>query len=273
MRHDNNISPFTMPSPPHNSLLNLLNPYASAVQSPPQSRRGDGESAASGGDTPDSPSTRLLRELTGSSDRSPPTSPTPTPQRPFTESSSEDEGPPRSLMFQVQELTPMSRTPVPLPGPAPGARARAAETPDRTGKGKVKPSPGPFRRRLSDSSSSASDGPSERRESINLPHAGSVQSSTEPPTPSSAGAVPPQGYAVESPTPRRKGRGRHKYHALEVDDGPSVREASRGLSGRNRALWQWVNVVDLDKFLQDVYWYYKGKGLQCIIIARSLALL
>lgn len=199
-------------------------------------------------------------------------------------------------MFQVQdraELTPTSRTPVPQPpGPSrtntatarpSNTRAPAPSTPGRK-KNKVKPSPGPFRRRLSDSSSSASvsrqSSPERQvRQSINLPHADSV--STEPPTPSStseevdqpvAGPSEPQGYAVESPR-RSKGRGRHKYHALEVEDGPTVRQASKGLSGRNKALWKWVNVVDLDKFLQDVYWYYKGKGLQCIIIARSLTLL
>ena len=46
-----------------------------------------------------------------------------------------------------------------------------------------------------------------------------------------------------------------------------------GLDDYQRALWNWVNVEDLDGFLQEVYAYYKGKGIYCIALARVLNLL
>lgn len=39
------------------------------------------------------------------------------------------------------------------------------------------------------------------------------------------------------------------------------------------ALWQWANVTNLDAFLQDVYYYYEGKGMFSIALARGLNLL
>ena len=53
--------------------------------------------------------------------------------------------------------------------------------------------------------------------------------------------------------------------------GQTVRKA--GLNDYEKALWRWVNVDDLDGFLQEVYDYYKGKGLYCIALARVLNLL
>lgn len=47
----------------------------------------------------------------------------------------------------------------------------------------------------------------------------------------------------------------------------------RGLDAYERALWNWVNVYNLDAFLQDVYAYYEGKGIYCIALARGLNLL
>ncbi|KAK8858925.1 hypothetical protein IAR55_003156 [Kwoniella newhampshirensis] len=46
-----------------------------------------------------------------------------------------------------------------------------------------------------------------------------------------------------------------------------------GLNDYEKALWKWVNVEDLDGFLQEVYEYYKGKGIYCIALARVLNLL
>lgn len=40
------------------------------------------------------------------------------------------------------------------------------------------------------------------------------------------------------------------------------------LSPREIALWRWVNVDDLDAFLQEVYTYYCGKGIWAIALAR-----
>lgn len=51
------------------------------------------------------------------------------------------------------------------------------------------------------------------------------------------------------------------------------RKQMRGLDAYERALWNWVNVYDLDVFLQDVYRYYEGKGIYSIALARGLHLL
>ncbi|KAM0789914.1 hypothetical protein ACM66B_006755 [Microbotryomycetes sp. NB124-2] len=46
-----------------------------------------------------------------------------------------------------------------------------------------------------------------------------------------------------------------------------------GMSARERALWRWVNVEDLDVFLQQVYVYFVGKGIWAIGLSRLLNLL
>jgi autophagy-related protein 9 len=48
---------------------------------------------------------------------------------------------------------------------------------------------------------------------------------------------------------------------------------ANGLSPREKALWNWVNVYNLDAFLQEVYTYYQGKGIVSIALARGLNLL
>lgn len=47
----------------------------------------------------------------------------------------------------------------------------------------------------------------------------------------------------------------------------------RGLDAYERALWNWVNVYNLDAYLQEVYYYYEGKGIYSIALARGLNLL
>lgn len=44
------------------------------------------------------------------------------------------------------------------------------------------------------------------------------------------------------------------------------------LSPKERALWKWANVENLDVFLQDVYKYYLGNGFQCIVLQKFLNL-
>ena len=46
-----------------------------------------------------------------------------------------------------------------------------------------------------------------------------------------------------------------------------------GTTPRDRAMWRWVNVVNLDNFIKDVYTYYQGNGMWCILLERSLNLL
>ncbi|CAL1705532.1 unnamed protein product [Somion occarium] len=47
----------------------------------------------------------------------------------------------------------------------------------------------------------------------------------------------------------------------------------RGLDAYERALWNWVNVYNLDAFLQEAYYYYEGKGIYSIALSRGLNLL
>lgn len=51
------------------------------------------------------------------------------------------------------------------------------------------------------------------------------------------------------------------------------RNPMRGLDDYEKALWNWVNVYNLDAFLQEAYTYYEGKGIYSIALARGLNLL
>ncbi|PPQ98846.1 hypothetical protein CVT24_003400 [Panaeolus cyanescens] len=57
--------------------------------------------------------------------------------------------------------------------------------------------------------------------------------------------------------------------------GTSTRQkpVMRGLDEYEKALWNWVNVYNLDAFLQEVYQYYEGKGVYSIALSRGLNLL
>lgn len=48
-----------------------------------------------------------------------------------------------------------------------------------------------------------------------------------------------------------------------------VRRAKLGiLNPKERALWKWANIENLDKFLQEVYSYYLGSGYYCIMMTK-----
>lgn len=42
---------------------------------------------------------------------------------------------------------------------------------------------------------------------------------------------------------------------------------------KEKALWRWANVENLDNFLKDVYDYFLGNGIWCIMLSRVLNLL
>lgn len=60
---------------------------------------------------------------------------------------------------------------------------------------------------------------------------------------------------------------------------PSYRGQPRGVANvmtrtaKQKAEWRWANVVSLDSYMQDVYDYYCGNGLWCILLDRCLHLL
>lgn len=78
-------------------------------------------------------------------------------------------------------------------------------------------------------------------------------------------SIPPRPSELEAEEP---------VHAYSSE--PSERHSPkpmRGLDAYERALWNWVNVYNLDAYLQEVYYYYEGKGIYSIALARGLNLL
>lgn len=54
---------------------------------------------------------------------------------------------------------------------------------------------------------------------------------------------------------------------------PNLRGPINVISPKDKALWKWANVENLDSFLQDVYLYFQGKGIFCILMSRVLNLM
>jgi autophagy-related protein 9 len=68
---------------------------------------------------------------------------------------------------------------------------------------------------------------------------------------------------------------------IDVDETPARVSSTQerqsrpmgALDAYDRAMWNWVNVYNLDAFLQEVYYYYEGKGIYSIALTRGLNLL
>ncbi|KAL8684073.1 MAG: hypothetical protein Q9186_000104 [Xanthomendoza sp. 1 TL-2023] len=95
------------------------------------------------------------------------------------------------------------------------------------------------------------------------------------PTPS-----PIPGHA--SRATRAKWRATQEQQQLHAEISPrhgQPKQPGRQLQGlamaspRERAMWRWANVEDLDNFLRDVYEYFLGNGIWCILLSRLLNLL
>ena len=43
-------------------------------------------------------------------------------------------------------------------------------------------------------------------------------------------------------------------------------------SPREKAMWRWINITNLDNFITEVYDYYTGAGIWCIVLDRALSL-
>ena len=68
------------------------------------------------------------------------------------------------------------------------------------------------------------------------------------------------------------------YHEDDVVSrtGPHTPQPSMGLltgTPREKAMYRWMNVMDVDSFIKDVYNYYIGSGIWCILLARVMDLL
>lgn len=44
-------------------------------------------------------------------------------------------------------------------------------------------------------------------------------------------------------------------------------------NAKKMAEWRWANITNLDSFMQDVYSYYRGSGMWCIVVERVLHLM
>ena len=75
-------------------------------------------------------------------------------------------------------------------------------------------------------------------------------------------SIPPRPSEI-SPDPGPQSQPLHEPPARQM----------RGLDAHERALWNWVNVYNLDAFLQEAYYYYEGKGIYSIALSRGLNLL
>ena len=70
-----------------------------------------------------------------------------------------------------------------------------------------------------------------------------------------------------------------RLHRDTPADGNTKRGISRLKGGihtiepRERAMWRWANVQNLDNFLKDVYEYFLGNGIWCIMLSRALNLM
>lgn len=53
---------------------------------------------------------------------------------------------------------------------------------------------------------------------------------------------------------------------------PSI-NAGASFNRKNTALWKWANITNLDSFMRDVYDYYEGGGMWCIMVTNALWLL
>jgi autophagy-related protein 9 len=54
---------------------------------------------------------------------------------------------------------------------------------------------------------------------------------------------------------------------------PPKRQNNLLINPKERALWRWANVQNLDNFLHDVYQYYLGKGIYSMLLSSALNLL
>lgn len=89
-------------------------------------------------------------------------------------------------------------------------------------------------------------------------------------------SIPPRPSEVDADadteqTPRNPGPGAGFHEPLFDYNRRS--KPMRGLDEYEKALWNWVNVYNLDAFLQEVYYYYEGKGIYSIALSRGLNLL
>ncbi|KAL5621379.1 hypothetical protein BROUX41_006279 [Berkeleyomyces rouxiae] len=77
---------------------------------------------------------------------------------------------------------------------------------------------------------------------------------------------------ASSQTPRIQTPGAGAASVPRVTTAYSVHRAANSATSdpRERALWNWVNVTNLDTFMGEVYDYFDGNGIWCILVDKAL---
>lgn len=88
---------------------------------------------------------------------------------------------------------------------------------------------------------------------------------------------------LRGPSTSSAGQARNRWEATgraipEQEEHPRVwgvkqHAALRLADPREKALWRWANVENLDNFLQEVYDYFLGNGIWSIMLSRALNLM
>jgi autophagy-related protein 9 len=65
-----------------------------------------------------------------------------------------------------------------------------------------------------------------------------------------------------------------RLHQDNASEGPRPPQGPRLLTGsaKDKAMWRWINVTNLDDFMKQVYGYYLGAGVWCILLERTVSL-
>ncbi|KAG9240398.1 autophagy-related protein-like protein 9 [Calycina marina] len=100
---------------------------------------------------------------------------------------------------------------------------------------------------------------------------------------------PPKARIPQDPVPgpsnretRAQWEAAQKHQRLYQEDDSTSRIASHTpqpsmglLTGtpREKAMYRWMNVMDVDSFIRDVYDYYIGSGIWCVVLDRTMDLL
>lgn len=90
------------------------------------------------------------------------------------------------------------------------------------------------------------------------------------PGPSSRDHVSHRGSAGVSRSPRPSPR---RNHWMGRRSGGGQHPALAMVDPKEKAMWRWANVENLDNFLKDVYIYFLGNGIWSILLSRALNLL
>lgn len=78
---------------------------------------------------------------------------------------------------------------------------------------------------------------------------------------------------VAKDTERQDRNDRGHNNSIRLNGSTTAMPPTSLLNRREKALWLWANIENIDDFLREVYAYYTGKGFVCIALSRGCNLL